>query len=62
VRPGHGIAGFDKLTLEFVLDDRDWRLTSESLTKVTNWTDAPAGQLIDSRISTKDVSDCGEGG
>jgi hypothetical protein len=62
VKPANGLAGYDRLVVQFATDSRKWALTSESLAEVADWTSAPAGKLIDRRITSTPVSDCGEGG
>ncbi|WP_203722948.1 hypothetical protein [Paractinoplanes abujensis] len=72
VRSERRIAGYDKLSLEFTVDTRQWRLTNDELLDLGRTTAQPDGRpsarlrnvTFDPgpAVTEGQVEDCGEGG
>jgi hypothetical protein len=62
VPPDQGRAGYSLLTVQFAVDGRKWKLTSDALNEVKAWDAVPATLLRDFRGLPKDAGDCGEAG
>jgi hypothetical protein len=62
IPPDQGRAGYSLLTVQFAVDGRKWKLTSDTLTEVKAWDAAPTTLLRDLLTLAKGTSDCGEAG